>query len=287
VDIELLKTFLEVKNTRHFGQAAENLYLTQAAVSARIKQLEKILGTLLFTRYRNNLKLTVTGEKLIPHAESMLSAWDRTKQDISIRKEQKQVITLGSTNGLSEICFNPGLSAIHKNMNELALRADVCGQDALIKRLMDRTIDLGFMYDLPKLSELISQSIGVSELILVSSKENTTIDEAINENYVAVEWGMAFNIAYSRFFPNNAPPLLHTTLAKTALEFILTSGGSAYLPLKLIETNLTHTLHIVDNAPVIQRPIYAAYHTNNNRSEIILQMISIIRDLISLNIDDL
>ncbi|WP_082880488.1 MULTISPECIES: LysR family transcriptional regulator [unclassified Oleiphilus] len=39
MDIELLRTFLEVKNTRHFGKAAENLYLTQAAVSARIKQL--------------------------------------------------------------------------------------------------------------------------------------------------------------------------------------------------------------------------------------------------------
>lgn len=32
MDIELLKTFLEVKNTRHFGKAAENLYLTQASV---------------------------------------------------------------------------------------------------------------------------------------------------------------------------------------------------------------------------------------------------------------
>ena len=172
MDIELLKTFLEVKNTRHFGQAAENLYLTQAAVSARVKQLEKILGTTLFTRYRNNLKLTSTGEKLIPHAQSILAAWDRTKQEVSVRKDQKQVITLGSTNSLSEICFNQGLSLIHKNMPELALRADVCGQDFLVRRLMDRTIDLGFMYDLPKLTELNSETIGTSELILVSNIEN-------------------------------------------------------------------------------------------------------------------
>ncbi len=32
MDIELFKTFLEVKDSRHFGKAAENLYLTQAAV---------------------------------------------------------------------------------------------------------------------------------------------------------------------------------------------------------------------------------------------------------------
>ena len=48
----LLRTFLDVCRTRHFGQAAEALQLTQAAVSARIKQLENRLGVQLFDRIR-------------------------------------------------------------------------------------------------------------------------------------------------------------------------------------------------------------------------------------------
>lgn len=44
MDTELLKTFLEVSRTRHFGRAAESLYLTQSAVSFRIRQLENQLG---------------------------------------------------------------------------------------------------------------------------------------------------------------------------------------------------------------------------------------------------
>ncbi|SUC17946.1 transcriptional regulator HdfR [Proteus mirabilis] len=44
MDTELLKTFLEVSKTRHFGRAAESLYLTQSAVSFRIRQLETQLG---------------------------------------------------------------------------------------------------------------------------------------------------------------------------------------------------------------------------------------------------
>lgn len=44
MDTELLKTFLEVSRTRHFGRAAEALYLTQSAVSFRIRQLENQLG---------------------------------------------------------------------------------------------------------------------------------------------------------------------------------------------------------------------------------------------------
>ncbi|WP_351060278.1 LysR family transcriptional regulator, partial [Psychrobacter sp. TB20-MNA-CIBAN-0197] len=53
MDIDLLKTFVEVVRTRHFGKAAENLYITQSAVSFRIRQLEQGLGVNLFIRQRN------------------------------------------------------------------------------------------------------------------------------------------------------------------------------------------------------------------------------------------
>ena len=41
MDLELLRTFLEVNRTRHFGEAAEALHLTQAAMSARISSCWK------------------------------------------------------------------------------------------------------------------------------------------------------------------------------------------------------------------------------------------------------
>ena len=65
MDIDLLKTFLEVEKTRHFGRAANNLYLTQSAVSARIRLLEETLGVTLFIRHRNNIQLTKKGERLV------------------------------------------------------------------------------------------------------------------------------------------------------------------------------------------------------------------------------
>ncbi|MFT6737918.1 MAG: DNA-binding transcriptional LysR family regulator, partial [Kangiellaceae bacterium] len=65
VDIRFLVTFIEVSHTRHFGKAAENLYLTSAAVSARIKQVEEYFSVSLFTRHRNNIQLTSAGKKLL------------------------------------------------------------------------------------------------------------------------------------------------------------------------------------------------------------------------------
>ena len=82
MDIGLLKTFLEVNRTRHFGHAADNLYLTQSAVSARIRLLEQSVGVPLFTRTRNNIELTPAGQKLLKHAENILTAWNRARQEI-------------------------------------------------------------------------------------------------------------------------------------------------------------------------------------------------------------
>ena len=82
MDSELLKTFLEVSRTRHFGKAAETLYLTQSAVSFRIRQLETQVGADLFTRHRNNIQLTEAGERLVPYAEKLMETWLLAKKEV-------------------------------------------------------------------------------------------------------------------------------------------------------------------------------------------------------------
>lgn len=66
MDVRFISTFLDVAQTRHFGKASENLYLTQSAVTARIMLLEEYFNTSLFIRNRNSIQLTSAGEKLIP-----------------------------------------------------------------------------------------------------------------------------------------------------------------------------------------------------------------------------
>lgn len=276
MDTELLKTFLEVKNTRHFGKAAENLYLTQAAVSARVKQLEKHLGAPLFTRYRNNLQLTAVGERLTHHAETILIAWDRAQADILLKKEQKKVLSLGTSSGLWDLILQEALNRIHEIFPEIALRAESYGQELLTRRLMERTLDLGLIYEPAKLTDLTSILVNQAELILVTTVKGQSMDNALNQAYVSVDWGTAFNMTHAQFFQEVQPPVLHTTLAKIALEFILYHGGSAYLPLGLVQNLLNKRLYHIEEAPVINRPVYACYHNDNLNFDTINKVIKIV-----------
>lgn len=105
MDTELLKTFLEVSRTRHFGRAAESLYLTQSAVSFRIRQLENQLGVNLFTRHRNNIRLTAAGEKLLPYAETLMSTWQAARKEVAHTSRHNE-FSIGASASLWECMLN-------------------------------------------------------------------------------------------------------------------------------------------------------------------------------------
>src|SRR5476649_2595667 len=71
--IELLQAFLTVAKTGHFGQAGEQLNLSQSAVSRQIAQLETRLDSRLFERHTRRIVLTAEGRALRPVAEQVIA----------------------------------------------------------------------------------------------------------------------------------------------------------------------------------------------------------------------
>lgn len=72
MDIHQLKTFVEVAHQGNLTQAAETLCLSQPAVTAQIKTVERNLDVVLFERTAQGVRLTAAGEAFLPKAELML-----------------------------------------------------------------------------------------------------------------------------------------------------------------------------------------------------------------------
>ncbi len=66
-----LNGFIEVSQTQNFHKAAERLFITQSALSQRIQNLEKDIGSILFVRNRTNVFLTESGKKLLAYCNLM------------------------------------------------------------------------------------------------------------------------------------------------------------------------------------------------------------------------
>jgi DNA-binding transcriptional LysR family regulator len=77
VDLIAVRTFIAVADSGQFQAAADDLAVSQQAVSKRVAALEKELGVRLFTRTPRGAELTVDGRAFLSHARDLLSAEER------------------------------------------------------------------------------------------------------------------------------------------------------------------------------------------------------------------
>ena len=270
MDIGLLKTFLEINRTKHFGQAADNLFLTQSAVSARIKLLEQIVGVPLFTRSRNNIELTSAGMKLVKHADSIINVWNRARQEIAVEDTAQIPLSVGGVPSIWDILLQSWLSDIAKHDPHLVINAEVHGPELLVRRLIDRSLDVAFTFESLLTTELIIEEVAEINLIMVSTNANISVMDAIRESYVLVDWGTSFANTHAQYFQENVSPRLRVHLGRIAHAFLLDCGGSAYLAETMVEQELKMgTFHKVEDAPIIKRKAYAAYSPVSDKQETI------------------
>lgn len=274
MDAGLLKAFIEVYRAKHFGRAANNLFISQSAVSARIKQLEDELGARLFTRDRNNIELTTAGKKFLHYAENILTTWTRAKQEIAIPDGVEVLLSIAALPSIWDIFLEDWLSWVHNNNKTIALKTDVMQADSIVRHLLDGTLDLGFVFDPPKTPQLLVKELLPVPLIMVSSERNTRSIDAVSNNYIFVDWGTAFGMIHARQYPDISPPKLRASVGRIALGFLKNFGGSAYLPEAMVRNQLGKTLFKVEDAAVIQKDAYAIYSQSSIKLEIIEQTLS-------------
>ena len=83
LDIDLLRTFVAIAETRTLGRAAGRIGRTQAAVSMQVKKLEAMLNQPLLNRTGRGVLLTLHGERLLGHARTILRHHDAAMADIA------------------------------------------------------------------------------------------------------------------------------------------------------------------------------------------------------------
>jgi DNA-binding transcriptional LysR family regulator len=79
LDTDLLRTFVAVVDHNGFTRAAERLFLTQSAISAKIRRLEEHVGQALLARSTRSMALTAAGEIMLRHARTILRLDEETR----------------------------------------------------------------------------------------------------------------------------------------------------------------------------------------------------------------
>ncbi|MGU7784061.1 LysR family transcriptional regulator [Burkholderia sp. PU8-34] len=154
MDLTLLRAFAAVAREGNLTRAAEQLHVTQPAVSLQIKHLQQTLGVVLFTRTSRGLALTRDGQTLLPHAERALAAAaDVQRAAAALRHEVRGRLRIGTILDPEFLRLGGFLRALvetHPQI-ETALRHGMSGW--VLEQVRAQALDVGYYIGQPREDE--------------------------------------------------------------------------------------------------------------------------------------
>lgn len=262
MDIDLVRTFVEVHRVRHFARAAERLFVTPAAVSARIRLLEEHVGARLFTRSRNNIRLTAAGQRFLPHAENILRSLDRALLSVGTARGGAELLTIGCLQSIWSVMLRGWLADAHTAIPGLLLQLNLLTTQDLVARVREQSIDLGLVYEPPRVNDLSVEQVAAVPLQLVADQPGRIFDQTLPD-YVHVDWGTSFAMTLARSMQDLPEPVLRVDAPEVAYDFLASQGGAAYLPAPMVLEDVADgRLHAVSGAPEIERPVFLVRSVN-------------------------
>jgi len=140
--LDLLRGFEAAARHLNFTRAADELFVTQSAVSRQIKALEDRLGVTLFLRQPKSLRLTQQGEGLYRAVSSALRQVNDAMESLS-RRASPSVVTVTSTLGFCALWLIPRLSSFQKSFPDAEVR--IAANDRILNLDRER-IDVSIRY---------------------------------------------------------------------------------------------------------------------------------------------
>ena len=170
-----LQYFAEVVKTNNISKAAKNLYVSQPAISAAIRELEKEFNTSLFIRYNNQITLTDEGHYLYRLTMGLLDNYEKVKSDMFAFLKQFEILKIGIPPMLGTFILPSIINAYTKQNPNVEIQLLELGSKANRQALIDREITMGLTVK--------SKDEELPEPLTYTKLMDTTLLFSINSNH--------------------------------------------------------------------------------------------------------
>ncbi|USK68551.1 LysR family transcriptional regulator [Peribacillus asahii] len=237
---QLLSVFISVADKRNFSRAAEELHMTQPAVSQQIQQLEKHVGSKLLLRTNKSVQLTKAGEIVYLHAKEITGLYKRMSMLVNeLNNEPTGPLKIGASYTFGEYVL-PHILARMKNLFPNIFPSVQIGNTRdIAKAIASHEIDVGIVEGEISLRNIYIKSVSTDQMYIVAGgkypiyfNKEVTRRQVEQENWIVREVGSGTREATETLFqslqirPSKLMEFGSTQLIKEAVEAGL---GISYL----------------------------------------------------------
>lgn len=142
-----LEIFARVAELGGFTAAAEQLGISQSAVSHALRQLEKEWGVTLLSRRQSNIEVTEVGRNLLVRVRELLGVAEAIHQEVAAVSGLRQgVLRIGSFGPSSSLWLLPRiLGQFQKEYPGIRILVDEADDDDVVDWILERRVDVGFV----------------------------------------------------------------------------------------------------------------------------------------------
>lgn len=221
-----LRVLEAVARNLSYSRAAEELYLTQPAVSMQIKHLEESTGLPLFEQIGKKIFLTEAGREMFHYARAIagqLAEAEAVLTEMKGLRRGKLNISVVSTANY----FAPQLLAVFCRRHEnITLSLNVVNRETLLAQLKDNEMDMAIMGQPPEGQDIEASAFMENPLVVVASPghplanvSGITPSQLESETFIVREPGSGTRGAMERFFQRHGM-VLHTGMEMSTTEAI-------------------------------------------------------------------
>lgn len=271
-----LDAFVEVCRTRHFSNAAKNLFITQSALTQRIQKLEEEIHTKLFVRNRSQVSLTEAGEQLLKYCRIKDSIESEFLSQINSRHQGSvgRVRIAGYSTVMRSIIL-PSLKGLFKSTIRLNLESQIKELRDIPQLLRDGAADFIILDHPLEDPGIISKLLGYEKYVHVESAQATTQEGTYlnhdSSDQMTFEYFKKHGLELPAHFNRSYLDEIYSVIDGVAHGF-----GRSILPEHLIKNDTR--IRILNPDKFLKIPVYLVYFEDFIQTTLNQQLIEILLD---------
>ncbi|MCI7665045.1 MAG: LysR family transcriptional regulator [Fusobacterium mortiferum] len=202
-------TFIELCRTRNYTKTAENLHMTQPAVSQHIKYLEEFYGCKLFNYNKKVLTITEQGEALYKYLLTMSSDANKIREEIKNIDISKKNLHFGATFTIGEFIIPKIISEISSKYPEINISFIIRDTSELLEELKKGNIDFAFIEGFFEKTEYENYLFSKERFVGICAADNpiateiTKFDDIVKERIILRENGSGTRDIFEKILYDN------------------------------------------------------------------------------------